>query len=64
MKKSIFIICLCFLQVACATAPATSLSGPALLSFHELADEISVSYRDLSDVQPADAVAREAFETP
>ena len=64
MKKSLFIICLCALQAACATQPVEYHSGSSLLSFDDLASEITVGYRDIS-AEPKSAADRdEAADTP
>lgn len=53
MKKSILIIALCACQAACSTQPMMVEQPAALLTFADLANEITVGYRDVS----ADAAA-------
>ena len=64
MKKSLFIICLCAFQAACATQPAEYSSGSALLSFNDLASEITVGYRDISAETTSGTNRDEATDTP
>ena len=64
MKKSIIIMCLCALQAACASQPAATDSGSALLSFNDLASEITVGFRDISAEGSRDAASDENFDTP
>ena len=48
MKKRLIIICLCFLQAACAVQSMVAGDRGALLSYGDLASEITVAYRDTS----------------
>ncbi len=48
MKKYILIICLCSLQVACSAQSVVADGRGSLLSYSDLANEISVAYRDIS----------------
>lgn len=64
MKKSLFIICLCVFQAACATQPVATDGGSSLLSFNDLASEITVGYRDLSVETAPKAISDEGADTP
>ena len=64
MKKSLLIICLCFIQAACSTQAVVSDSAPSLLTFSDLANEITVGYRDISTDTPARSDEDEILGTP
>jgi hypothetical protein len=53
MKKSLIIIALCALQSACSTTELHPDSTGALLSFAELANEITVNHVESSEVTKA-----------
>lgn len=64
MKKSIFIILLAMVQGACATQQPFEAGSHSLLSFAQLATEITVGYEEI-DAQPApDAVRAENMGSP
>jgi len=48
VKKSLLIILLCALQGACASQSGVVSDTSALLSYSDLATEITVGYEDLS----------------
>ena len=48
MKNFILIIALCIFQSACSTQPMVAEQPPSLLTFADLANEITVGYRDVS----------------
>ena len=64
MKKSLLIICLCVFQAACAAQPVGTDSGLSLLSFNDLANEITVGYRDISTERASGADNDEPADTP
>ena len=64
MKKSLLIICLCAFQAACSSQPIVTTDGSALLSFSDLANEITVGYRDISRDIPTDQDDKETLGTP
>lgn len=64
MKKSLFIILLCVFQAACATQPVDTDSRASLLSFNDLASEITVAYRDLSTEPASESDGDAAADTP
>lgn len=45
MKKSLMIIVLAALQYGCSSQPATPDDGSSMISFTEIADEITVGYQ-------------------
>ena len=53
MKKSLIIIALAALQCACSTQPVVTGTGSSLISFVEIAKEITVRYEqiDASEVR-------------
>jgi len=53
MKNILSIIMLCVFQGACSTPAVVSHGSSSLLSFNDLANEITVAYEDMSTNQPA-----------
>ena len=47
MRRSFFIIALAALQCACTTQPVVSGTGSSLISFAEIANEITVRYEKM-----------------
>ena len=62
MKKSIFILMLCGLLGACANHVPSPQAGNSLLSFDDIAAEITVTYESLEAPQSDTALA--ARSTP
>ena len=50
MKKCIFFMCLSVIMTGCASQPQAPVNDGALLSFEELATEITVGLEALDDV--------------
>ena len=53
MKSTLFIIALCLLLGACSTQPQARHDGRALLSFDDLANEITVAFENIDETQAA-----------
>ena len=64
MKKIMFIIGLCVLQCACAVQNPQPVNSESLLSFADLANEITVAYVDMSEVTEFDAIDIEPADSP
>lgn len=64
MKKSLLIIVLCLLQGACASQPEAVSSAGTLLSYADLATEITVGFEDLADGKPSSQSDAESVDTP
>jgi hypothetical protein len=64
MKNLLLIIVLLSLQCACASQPQATGHAPVLLSFSELANEITVGFEDIGKHRRADRHANTALGTP
>ena len=53
MKSTLFIIALCLLLGACSTQPQAPHDGLTLLSFDDLANEITVAFENIDETQAA-----------
>ena len=64
MKKSLLIILLCAVQSACST-PSVAQSGEnALLSYADLANEITVGYEEMAGRESTVQSVDKPLETP
>ena len=64
MKKTIFIIVLSAFQAGCASQSGYSSGGGTLLSFEDLASEITVAHEELGDEKAPDTETEGPFGTP
>ena len=64
MKKYLFIIALCYLLGACAASPGPQTGDNDLLSFSDLANEITVGFEDRSNTQAREAEIEGPLGTP
>ena len=64
MKKSLLIILLCALQSACSTQSAALSGENTLLSYADLANEITVGFEDMIGREPTVQPVDEPLETP
>lgn len=64
MKKSLLIITLCAIQGACASQPAAVSNAGTLLSYADLATEITVGFEDLADRKQSGQSDAEPVDTP
>jgi uncharacterized lipoprotein YajG len=53
MKNALFTIALCLFLGACSTQPQARHDGRTLLSFDDLANEITVGFKDIDETQAA-----------
>jgi hypothetical protein len=64
MKKCIFIIALCASLGACATTSGPQTGDKDLLSFSDLANEITVGFEDRNNTQAREAEIEGPLGTP
>ena len=64
MKKYLFIIALCSSLGACAASPGPQAGDNDLLSFSDLANEITVGFKDRSNTQAREAEIEGPLGTP
>lgn len=60
MNKYLLIFTVCFVFSGCASAPAPQNHGKSLLSFEDIAAEITVTREDIEQDPAAEAVASNA----
>jgi len=64
MKNALFIIALYLFLGACSTQPQARHDGRTLLSFDDLANEITVAFEDIDETQAAMVQPESPLGTP